>query len=168
MHLKNIFVAIARHDIEEIKYFLPDHLEDRDEYGHTPLGYLTDWCITARYKSFYNIEVQILDLLIDNKADLNAVDNDGRTPLYNLCWRGNYDMAETLIRNGADPMIADSQGKTAFDESVNNAKLYLGRDEVWMLPAERLARMRELQLLYDKMKSGLEPEKIKDPVELEW
>jgi ankyrin repeat protein len=41
-------------------------------------------------------------LLLANKADPNAKDNLGRTPLQYAAMREDTDMAEVLLANGAD------------------------------------------------------------------
>ncbi|RZA09404.1 MAG: hypothetical protein EOP11_01870 [Proteobacteria bacterium] len=64
--------------------------------------------------------------LIDNKAEVNARDALGRTPLMTLASEGGVTtMVVALLDKGADPSLVDSDGMTAqalADESVKNAK----------------------------------------------
>lgn len=66
---------------------------------------------------------EMMQALIDRGADVNAQDIYGATPLHDSVARGlaggsqnerNFDAAETLLRNGADPSLQDRDGKTAM------------------------------------------------------
>ena len=53
---------------------------------------------------YYAVEsnnLPVAQLLIDNGADVNAKNGDGRTPLRIAQGYGNFSMAELLIENGA-------------------------------------------------------------------
>ena len=65
------------------------------------------------YASRYNCQ-SIVDLLIDYNAKLNNQDKEGRTALYHACKNGNYEIAEKLIKNGADLNIKTNNDWTAF------------------------------------------------------
>lgn len=51
--------------------------------------------------------------LIENGADVNAVDENGDTALHYAVELNRYDLAETLMKRGADPSIANNKGLTA-------------------------------------------------------
>jgi ankyrin repeat protein len=57
----------------------------------------------------------VLKLLLGRNARIDAVDDRGRTALMIAAEVGHSDVAETLLNRGADPMIRDRDGKTAFD-----------------------------------------------------
>jgi len=68
----------------------------------------------------------ITELVQVPDIDLNAVDNAGFTPLYWSALINNYDfgnnsmeMAETLLRSGADPNIMTNSNLTALDKTEN-------------------------------------------------
>ena len=59
-----------------------------------------------------------------NGADVNAVDNDGRTSLMHAAERNqNPEMITALQRSGADAKAKDNAGKTAFDHAQDNESL---------------------------------------------
>jgi len=52
-------------------------------------------------------------LLANPSVDINAVDDNGYTPLHLACDRGNVRAAEELLKRGADVEITDPDDYTA-------------------------------------------------------
>ncbi|HMA64281.1 MAG: ankyrin repeat domain-containing protein [Fibrobacterota bacterium] len=50
--------------------------------------------------------------LISDGADINAIDNRGRTALLEAAWGGHNDVVKLLLEKGANPNLADSTGYT--------------------------------------------------------
>jgi ankyrin repeat protein len=61
-----------------------------------------------------NAELDIVQHLINNGADVNASGNDGDTALMWASWNGHYDIAKLLIDHGADVNAKDEYGRTAL------------------------------------------------------
>ncbi|WP_168566439.1 acyltransferase family protein [Crateriforma spongiae] len=56
-----------------------------------------------------------IQALIDDGQDVNARSDDGATPFLLAAFLGRDDAAEVLIRNGADPTLANYKGETPAD-----------------------------------------------------
>lgn len=65
------------------------------------------------------IPLDLAESLIDGGLDVNQVEElSNVTPLIVAAQFGNVPMARILLENGADPDVADSNGKTAHDYAV--------------------------------------------------
>ena len=71
----------------------PDCVNVRDNVGRIPLHY--------PFKDTQHGE-EIIELLIEHGADINAKDNAGRTPIDQMLQNGRQDLAEVLRRHGGD------------------------------------------------------------------
>src|SRR5476649_809774 len=63
--------------------------------------------------------VECVTVLAALKADVNAVDQDGISPLVNAIINGHFDVAGALLEKGADPNIADATGRTPLYAAVD-------------------------------------------------
>ncbi|GAA6213339.1 ankyrin repeat domain-containing protein 34B-like [Lates japonicus] len=64
--------------------------------------------------------VKLLTYLLRNKADPNAQDRSGRTPLMYACMeRAGAQVASTLLSAGADPSLEDYSGASALVYAIN-------------------------------------------------
>ena len=68
--------------------------------------------------------------LLENKANPNAIDIFGRTPLQNAAWNNSFDVAKLLLQHNANPSAIDNYGNTplhiaAWYNSFDVAKLLL-------------------------------------------
>jgi len=68
---------------------------------------------------------EFLKLLVDRGANVNARDNTGNTPLAAAAKRGDAEIVLYLMSHGADPALANEEGKTALDHARR-----LGHQEV--------------------------------------
>lgn len=63
---------------------------------------------------------EIIRLLIDSGADVNAVTHFGDTPLMNAAQSGNTDAVKLLLEHGADAKMKNIRNKTALDIAVSS------------------------------------------------
>jgi ankyrin repeat protein len=66
---------------------------------------------SALHLAVFMDDLQTAKLLIDEKIDVNAQDNTGRTPIYYV---KNQDMAEILIQKGARINMLDKKGLSPY------------------------------------------------------
>lgn len=70
---------------------------------------------------------QIVSYLIENKADVNLVDDTGATPLMHSCMNKlcSKNIVDILLTNGADVNVKDKNDQTALDYAVkyNNVQV---------------------------------------------
>lgn len=57
----------------------------------------------------------LLEVLLDNGADVNMTSSDGRTALMQAALHGATGSAILLLSRGADPSLRDTSGRTALD-----------------------------------------------------
>lgn len=89
----NIHEAARTGDMTKLKEILaksPERINEKDSLGQTPLHLAMDAGKTEAIK-----------FLVNKGADMNARDNDKRTPLYYIEMRPNEELEEFLREKGA-------------------------------------------------------------------
>ena len=64
----------------------------------------------------------IVKLLAENGADINAESTSGFTVLMNASYQGNLPLVVYLLEIGADKTAKDEKGKTAYDYAMEREK----------------------------------------------
>ncbi len=125
-----IFLAVEDGDLEAVREALEEGADVNSRVGviteyegsnkysfkegdNTPLH----WAVNEE------VNYQIVELLIEKGADVNAVGEGETTPLHKAAYWDHKDVAELLINNGADVNAEGKQGETPFDSAI------LGRND---------------------------------------
>ena len=56
-----------------------------------------------------------MKLLVQNGANINEKTDDRKTPIYISAEAGKRETVDFLLAKGADPYLADKEGRTAVD-----------------------------------------------------
>jgi len=64
--------------------------------------------------------IEVVELLLANKADVNASDTDGFTPLYVAAQNGHTEVVELLLANKADVNACRTSGDKPIDAARRN------------------------------------------------
>ena len=91
----------------------PDLVTARDTYGRTALHYSV-WNGTAE-------QVNIVKRLLESKAEVDALDEEGMTSLHFAAEAGKGKIIPILLKYGANPFIKDGRtGRTAIELACND------------------------------------------------
>ena len=91
----------------------PDLVTARDTYGRTPLHYSV-WNGTAE-------QVKIVIKLLESKAEVDALDEEGMTALHFAAEAGKGKIIPILLKYHANPFIRDGRtGRTAIELACND------------------------------------------------
>jgi len=83
-------------------------------------------------------EVEIVKLLIDGGANVNAKGERGYTPLHMVVYEGKLEIAKFLIEKGADINAKDNYGYTPLKHAIGISQ------DTWRFDSTRRAKAKEL------------------------
>jgi len=105
-HNLSIFKAAKEGDILALQAYLKQNPKDanlRDQNGYAPLHHIMRHTEKAQ---------ELMNLLLDFGADINVIDQKGRTPIVHTLIYDNTCALKALITKGADIFKADHLGAT--------------------------------------------------------
>lgn len=73
---------------------------------------------TVAHDAAASKNTEIMKYLISKGADLKAIDNDCRTPLFYAAREGDLDMVKLMVENGASASVVNSRGDLPLSEAV--------------------------------------------------
>ena len=84
---------------------------------------------TALHNAAAHGNEEIAAYLIAQGAEVNALDNEGETPLFLAAMHGQIELVRLLLANGADKEVQNNEGKRAVDQARTSADETLTRKE---------------------------------------
>src|SRR5436305_502286 len=69
--------------------------------------------------------INMIKLLLNNGADVNGLDNKGRTYLHSVACSGEIEIAKLLLRYGANIHARDKDGKTPLDMGISYGQIHM-------------------------------------------
>jgi len=146
--IRELAEAISQGEVDQIKQLVEQgaSLKYLDEWRRTPL-------IWATIRSGLNNK-EVVEVLLDLGADINAQNNNGMTALMEAILHDNVEAAKILIERGADIHLTNRHGSTAVTFS-RNRKLFRFVEEASQESkkksiAERIQRNKQNKLSLEK------------------
>ena len=120
-----LYIACSKANVYALEKMVENGADlkyDFSEYNAVPLMHYA-----LNYKQFIKNEEyrELIAFLVLNKADINAKNNQGQTPLMAALKNGDIDAFNALIAGGADTALKDNNGKTAlfYAESLKGSSM---------------------------------------------
>lgn len=104
-----LYWAVEKDDITVVKFLL-EHGADVNLSSSLKDKYPLNLAIGKCNRSLGNVNLEIVKLLLDKKADVNARDDWGSTPLCCAVTGNHFAAAKLLIENGADTNVRFNNG----------------------------------------------------------
>jgi ankyrin repeat protein len=122
LYNKRLLEAVSRGDTETIRVVLEKGANINAKEPHTGA--------TVLHLAIVFKHPELIQFLIDNKADVQAQDNDGFTALHLANMRSKSRIVSVLLASGANKEIKNSLGFTAlhtavFSERIENVQILL-------------------------------------------
>ena len=124
-----LHIAVSYGYLQIVRLFLDKgaSVEARNKHGETPLIF----AFVKALEPDRELDTAIIDLLLENGANINCTDNNQQTALHLASHFYDEALVRYLLRNGADISLRDQNGDTALHIAAGR----LGEE---MLPTVRL------------------------------
>ncbi|CAF0751494.1 unnamed protein product [Brachionus calyciflorus] len=101
--------SIKDNDIDCVRNML------RRASANIDLNKINDTGLTALHQAVLENSVDLVNILIENKADLNILDEDHWTPLHAAASMGYHEISKILLENGADVNCLTAENERPID-----------------------------------------------------
>lgn len=128
---KELFKACRNGDHEKVYELIKANVDInvRDKFGNMPLHIAINPTISKlsngrlKIQKLTNGHLKVVELLIKNGALIDAIDNNGNTPLDRALFEdASKEMVELLLKNGADVKRKKSYNRTYLFNATNGQK----------------------------------------------
>lgn len=111
--------AVTHRSVRVMRYLLTKtpNLEEKEENGYTPLGYLVRTCMSS--DDDYRV-MSIAVLLIEAGANVNTINPYGYTPLHWAARYGDVLLVQEFVKRGANVVVENDHGSTPLHLAVMN------------------------------------------------
>ncbi|GMF44344.1 unnamed protein product [Phytophthora fragariaefolia] len=82
---------------------------------------------TALMQAISKGHLEIVAILLEHGADMNKVDNHGKTPLWRAVDQGFFEIVQVLVEHGADMNKVDNHGRTPLWRALKRGHVELVR-----------------------------------------
>ncbi|OWF50379.1 protein fem-1 homolog C-like [Mizuhopecten yessoensis] len=117
-----LFVACEKGTEEMVKYFVVECGADTNKKGKYDCGE-KDMLVAPLWLATIEEKPEVVKILAENGADVNAVCETGSTAVHAACYMNNIELVKTLCNNGSDVNIPDTLGSTCLKDSVDNLEI---------------------------------------------
>ena len=111
-----LFVAAMRGNVDMVEFLAKECHADKEEFGRYMFIYPgimeTKNLVTPLCCAAFSNKLEVVKLLIDLGADINALSDSESTPVLYACEKMNVDVVKYLIMHGADVKKPTDFGRT--------------------------------------------------------
>ena len=104
---KDLWAAASTGDLQAIKRYI----EEGGDVNALDGGFK----LSAMSWAALHGQPEVVQLLVENGAEVDIKSGDGATPLHSAAFFGRTDVAKLLLENGADPQTRNNDGATPVD-----------------------------------------------------
>ncbi|TKC40545.1 hypothetical protein EI555_012391 [Monodon monoceros] len=107
----------AHFGLPELVAFYVEHgaiVDSVNAHMETPLAIATYWALRFKEQEFSREHHLICRMLLDYKAEVNARDDDFKTPLHKAAWNCDHVLMHMMLEAGAEANLMDINGCAAI------------------------------------------------------
>ncbi len=108
--INSLMIAVSSNDVDGVKFF--------SKAGASLLNQKNIGGATALHIAARSGNLEIINILLENGADVNAMDNESYTPLMRAAIIGNSKIVEALLNKGAKAESLNLNGESAISQSA--------------------------------------------------
>ena len=117
-------------------------------------------CSTPLHSAAWGRHPQVVELLLEDGAEVDALTDEKETPLMTATLRGQTEIAETLLALSADPHAVDAYGSNLMDLAAASgnkemARLYENREVKSNNPLHLASGLGDFESVQSLLDSGI-------------